>query len=98
MAVTYANITSATSTRLIEKGSTVSGSIDKILIANHPDSSSTVINLYLDDGTNEYVIVETKIPARTTLVLEDNVRFDSSVYHLSITTSSAGYAITVIIK
>ena len=98
MAVTYANITSATTTRLITQGGIVSGSIDKILIANHHDSSPTVINLYLNEGTNQYVIVETTIPARTTLVLEDNVRFDSSVYHLEITTSSAGYAITVIIK
>ena len=98
MAVTYANITSATTTRLITQGGIVSGSIDKILIANHHDSSPTVINLYLNNGTNQYVIVETTIPARTTLVLEDNVRFDSSVYHLEITTSSAGYAITVIIK
>ena len=39
MAVTYANITSSTTTTLITKGGAVSGSIDKVLIANHHDSS-----------------------------------------------------------
>tara|TARA_B100000214_G_C23491054_1_gene411655 strand:- start:134 stop:430 length:297 start_codon:yes stop_codon:yes gene_type:complete len=93
----YKNISSATTETLITKNSGVSGSVNKITISNHHDTSANVINLYLYDGTNTYVIVETSIPAQTTLVLDDNLRFDSNTYNLKITTSSSA-DLTIIIK
>ena len=98
MATTYANISSATTTTLITKGGGVNGSISKITIANHDDSDSNTVQLHLYDGSSiTYVIVETVIPARATLVLEDNVSFNSGLYNLRLVTSSTADT-TVIIK
>ena len=93
----YKNISSATTETLITKRTGVSGTISKVTISNHDDTDANIINLYLYDGTNTYVIVETSIPARTTLVLDDNLRFDSGTYDLKITTSSSA-DLTVTIK
>ena len=96
----YKNIGSATTTPLITKGRG-KGAISKITIANHHDSLSNTINLYLYDDTpsaeQTYVITETTIPPRATLALDDNLSYNSSVYHLKITTSSAATT-TIIIK
>ena len=97
MAGIYTNITSATTTTLITKDQGVSGNIKKITIANHYDTDANVIQLHLYDGSNTFVIVETSIPARTTLVLDDNLSFDPSVYNLRIITSSTAET-TIIIK
>ena len=98
MATVYKNISSATTTTLITKGSGVSGSINKINIANHDDSDSNTVQLHLYDGSSiTYVIAETIIPARATLVLEDNVSFNSGLYNLRLVTSSTADT-TVIIK
>ena len=95
---TYKNISSATTTTLITKGGGVNGSISKITIANHDDSDSNTVQLHLYDGSSiTYVIVETIIPARATLVLEDNVSFNSGLYNLRLVTSSTADT-TVIIK
>ena len=94
----YKNISSATTTTLITKGGGVNGSISKITIANHDDSDSNTVQLHLYDGSSiTYVIVETIIPARATLVLEDNVSFNSGLYNLRLVTSSTADT-TVIIK
>ena len=98
MATTYTNISSATTTTLIQKGGGVNGSISKITIANHDDSDSNTVQLHLYDGSSvTYVIAETVIPARATLVLEDNVSFNSGLYNLRLVTSSTADT-TVIIK
>ena len=98
MATIYANISSATTTTLITKGSGVSGSISKVTIANHDDSDSNTVQLHLYDGSSvTYVIAETIIPARVALVLEDNVSFNSGLYNLRLVTSSTADT-TVIIK
>ena len=98
MAATYANISSAATTTLITKGGGVSGSISTITIANHDDSDSNTVQLHLYDGSSvTYVIAETVIPARATLVLEDNVSFNSGLYNLRLVTSSTADT-TVIIK
>ena len=98
--VLYKNISSATTTTLITKPGSVKGNISKINICNNSANAATSIHVDLYDGSSAvyYICRNVTIPSGATLVLEDNVRFDSSVYHLSITTSSAGYAITVIIK
>tara|TARA_R110002020_G_scaffold465524_1_gene686995 strand:- start:31 stop:324 length:294 start_codon:yes stop_codon:yes gene_type:complete len=97
MAAIYANISSATTTTLITKQAKVRGDIKTITITNHDDSDSNVIQLHLYDGSTTYVIAETTIPARTTLVLSDNLSFNSYVYNLRIVTSTTADT-TVIIK
>ena len=85
----YKNISSATTTTLVAKeAGFAGGSISKVTIANHDDSDSNVIQLHLYDGSNTYVIAETTIPPRVTLVLQDNITFDNSVYNLRLVTSS----------
>tara|TARA_R110002020_G_scaffold474506_1_gene706129 strand:+ start:2613 stop:2903 length:291 start_codon:yes stop_codon:yes gene_type:complete len=93
----YRNISSIATTTLITKGKSISGNIKKITIANHDNSDLVIIKLYLYDGTNTYTITETTIPALTTLVLNDNLSFDSARYNLKIDTSTTA-DITVIIK
>jgi hypothetical protein len=92
------NITSATTTTLITKGSNINGNIKKITIANERNLDTTTIDLYLDDGTNTYRIIRTDIPPKVTLVLNDNLSFNSSRFNLKLGTSGAGYELTVIIK
>ena len=93
----YRNISSIATTTLITKGKSISGNIRKITIANHDNSDLVIIKLYLYDGTNTYTITETTIPALTTLVLNDNLSFDSARYNLKIDTSTTA-EITIIIK
>ena len=94
----YNRIASATTTTLITKGSGVSGSIKKILITNSDDTDSCVVTLDLHTGSaTTIVITEVTIPPRTTLILDDNLAFDSSIHNLRLTTSSTA-EINVIIK
>ena len=83
---------------LITKGGLTKGNIRKIIITNHDDTDSNVIQLHLFDGSSTtYVIAETTIPPRTTLVLDDNLHFESDVYNLRIMTSTDA-ELTIIIK
>jgi|TARA_R100000700_G_C3053229_1_gene71530 hypothetical protein len=97
MAIFYKNISSIATTTLITKGSSNSGGIRKITIANHDNSDLVIVKLYLDDGSTTYTITETTIPPLVTLVLEDNLGFDSSIYNLKLDTSTTA-EITVIVK
>ena len=84
---------------VITKGGGVSGNISKILIANE-DSAITKVTVDLHDGTNTFVIIkEVEIPVSSSLVLSDNISFDSEVFSLRITTTGTGTpTVTVIIK
>ena len=96
----YNNISSDTTSdpvELITKGSGVSGSIRSILITNHDDSDSCVVKIQLNDmDSTRYVINETNIPARASLLLEDNLKFDNKNYRLEAVTSTTA-DITIII-
>ena len=95
---TYHRIASATTTTLITKGSGVSGSIKKILITNSDDTDSNVVTLDLYTGSATIVVIaDITMPPRTTLILDDNLAFDSSAYNLRIHTSSTA-EINLIIK
>ena len=94
----YVNIASATTTTLITKGGDYSGDIRKITIANKATATSNEILLELyDESSIAYTIARTDMPPKTSLVLTDNIGFNSSRYSLRITTSSVA-DITVIIK
>ena len=113
MATVYKNISSATTETLIDKitssGSISSGNkvgnpggISKITISNHDNTDQVIVKLYLDDGggvdaNNPYTVAEVTIPPLVTLILNDNLSFDASVYSLKIDTSTTA-EITVIIK
>jgi len=95
----YKNITGSATTTVITKGDTVSGSIDKIVIANVNTSNDVTITVDLHDGTNTFTLIkEVVVPTKTSLVLEDNVRFDSAVYNLRVTTAGTSPNISVIIR
>tara|TARA_Y100001963_G_scaffold66974_1_gene93344 strand:+ start:982 stop:1287 length:306 start_codon:yes stop_codon:yes gene_type:complete len=98
----YTNISSIATTTLITKGGNVKGGISRISIVNHDNTDAVIVKLYLDDGggsdaNNPYTLAETTIPPLVTLVLEDNLSFDSSIFNLKIDTSTTA-EITVIIK
>ena len=59
-----------------------------------------LVTLYLHDGAGSptiYTLAETTIPPRVTLVLTDNLSFDSKLYNLKIDASTTA-DLTVIIK
>ena len=98
----YVNISSIAETTLITKGEGVPGRISCISIVNHDNTDAVIVKLYLDDGggsdaNNPYTLAETTIPPLVTLVLEDNMSFDSNIFSLKIDTSTTA-EITVIIK
>ena len=100
MAGIYKRFTGAASNQpLITKGAGISGNISKILIANE-DSAITKVTVDLHDGTNTFVIIkQVEIPVSSSLVLSDNISFDSEVFSLRITTTGTGTpTVTVIIK
>jgi hypothetical protein len=75
---------------LIAKGGTVGGSIRSILIANTHSSATQTTRIDLYDGTNTYILYNNiDIPAKTSLVLTDNISFDSSKYNLRLTTTGS---------
>ena len=84
---------------LITKGSGTSGNIKKILIANENTSNAVNVTIDLNDGTNTFTIIkEVEIPVKSSLVLSDNIDFDSNIFNLRITTSGTTPLVTVIIK
>ena len=90
---------SAETITLITKGSGDSGNIKKILIANENTSNAVNVTIDLHDGTNTFTIIkEVEIPVKSSLVLSDNVDFDSDIFNLRITTSGTTPLVTVIIK
>ena len=89
---TYNAITSATTTTLVTKGGNISGNINKINICNNSDNPATGISVHLWSGVGGQpvhpFVHNVTIPKGATLVLEDNLAFDSSAYNLKI--SNAG--------
>ena len=80
MARVYKNITTETTTTLMTKGSSNSGLANKILISNNSSSEATGICVDLYDGTNVfYFIRDIVIPSKVSLVLEDNIAFDTKI-------------------
>ena len=108
------NITSGTTTTLITKGGSLSGRVRQITIANVDGHQADNVCLFLEDETAStstdagnikyYFFKDVDIPYGTTLVLDekDNIRFDSSLYHLRIVTQNASDggtpSLTVILK
>ena len=98
----YTNITtSPVETTLIAKDGARGGAIKKITIANFSDNAvGATVNLFLEDASDVdwYIIKNVVIPKGATLVLEDNLSFNSSVYSLKMYSTGTSPALTVIIK
>ena len=79
-----------TNAMLIQKNTGISGRINKILITNTHSSATQSTRIDLYDGTNTYILYNNiDIPSKTSLVLTDNISFDSSTYSLRLTTTGS---------
>ena len=95
----YVNITSGTTTTLIAKGGSRSGVVRKITIANVDGHQADNVCLFLEDETASastdagnvkyYFFKDVDIPYGATLVVSDNLIFDSKAFHLRIVTQNA---------
>ena len=108
----YKNITSGTTTTLIAKKGGTNGNIKKITIANVDGHQADNVCLFLEDETAStstdagnvkyYFFKDVDIPYGATLVVNDNLTFDTKLYHLRVVTQNASDggtpSLTVIIK
>tara|TARA_E500000305_G_C3979515_1_gene216113 strand:+ start:651 stop:941 length:291 start_codon:yes stop_codon:yes gene_type:complete len=91
------NITSGTTTTLLQSGTQDTGRISKIHISNN-DTSSEDISVYLHDGTSSFYFIKSlTLPASTSFLLEDCLSFDIEKYTLKID-NQASPNLTIIIK
>ena len=101
-APTYIHITSTDTHTLITKGNPVSGNLKKITIANFSDhADGATVNVWINNGVDavdRYFIKNAVIPKGVTLVLEDGISFDSSVYNLKFLNAGTSPALTVIME
>ena len=96
------NITTATTTTLIAKGQKA-GSVKSIRIANVHNTNSILLDLYLDDNTNQtYFFKKNYLAAGEVMFLDKGVNFNNSALGLKMTPSkfanSTGINVNVIIK
>ena len=92
------NISSATTTTLIDEGR-LAGGIKSITIANCSSSNPATIRLFLSDGTNDTSIVENLVvPTACTLLLDHDIGFDNSVLALNLQVAGTSPDVNVIIK
>ena len=96
----YVNITSGTSTVLLQKNTQDTGKISKVYISNN-NSTAEAVSVYLeteaDANIDYYFIKDLSIPAKTAFVLDDCLSFDISLYKLKIDHDSSTN-LTIIIK
>jgi hypothetical protein len=75
---------------LIQKNSGRTGNIRKILISNTHDSATQTTSINLFDGSTTYTLYnKIDIPAKTSLVLTDNLSFDIQVFSLRLKTTGS---------
>ena len=96
------NITSATTTTLIDVRTKQSKNIS-IRMTNTSQSTAVRISLFLeDDSSNKVYIATTDIPGLTSLLINEDLSFNNSTLALKLTTSAGGLdtsnPLTVIVK
>tara|TARA_R110002020_G_scaffold219599_1_gene427497 strand:+ start:7 stop:312 length:306 start_codon:yes stop_codon:yes gene_type:complete len=100
--VIYNNITtSPATTTLIARKNKGDGDIRKITIANFSDNTAAAtVNLFLQNAaaTDYYFFKNVRIPKGATLMLDNNLKFDASIYSLKMYSIGTAPALTVIIK
>ena len=93
--------TSPATTTLITRGGADSGKIQKISISNFSDDTGgAVVNLFLQNAAaaDFYFFKNVNIPKGATMVLDDNLNFDSAIYSLIMYSTGTSPALTVMIK
>tara|TARA_Y100000593_G_C4055834_1_gene211962 strand:- start:95 stop:403 length:309 start_codon:yes stop_codon:yes gene_type:complete len=102
MAAKLVNVTtSPATTTLITKGEKSVGLISKISIANFSDhADGATVNVFLQNAAavDYYFCKNVNIPKGATLVLDDNLSFNGSIYNLKMYSTGTSPALTVIIK
>ena len=97
----HTNVTSSpATTTLVTRGVSMSGIIEKITIANFSDDAGgATVNLFLQNAAaaDFYFIKNVNIPKGATLVLEDNLSFNSGIYSLIMYSTGTSPALTVTI-
>jgi hypothetical protein len=100
----YKNITTTGITTLIPKSprrkNAASGGVNKITFSNNSASNEATISLQIWDGTSVgyNIFGNLKLPAGVTLVVDDNLSFDTSAYSLRVEVTGTSPLIDVIIK
>tara|TARA_R100000152_G_C6690036_1_gene121857 strand:- start:33 stop:341 length:309 start_codon:yes stop_codon:yes gene_type:complete len=101
--IVHKNITSEGIVTLIPKATSNpgrTGMIKKITISNNSTSNAAIVSVQIFDGssTGYNYIGNMTIPAGVTLVLDDNVSFDSYLYLLRMEVTGTSPILDVIIK
>ena len=82
----YKSFSTGGTALLISQNSSIGGSISKILLSNRHLSNDLVIGVYFEDSNSPsnkfYVIRNVTIPPNVSLVLEDNLSFNASLFSL----------------
>jgi hypothetical protein len=78
------------------------GNINSLSIANQHASTTTVFDLYLEDGLGNgnskiYIVANMAVPAGAALQL-DNVSFDNDIYQLVFNASTIGGPVNIIAR
>tara|TARA_R100001129_G_scaffold173237_1_gene144484 strand:- start:775 stop:1083 length:309 start_codon:yes stop_codon:yes gene_type:complete len=96
------NITSATTTTLIDIRTKQSKNISLRMTNTHASTAVTVDLFLEDESLNKVYILKTDIPGQTSLLLNEDLSFNNSTLALKLTTSAGGLStstpLSVIIK
>ena len=91
------NIEGNTDTPLIEEG-VDAGSISSVRMTN-TSTASVVVELTIKEGPSGSVntshLVQTTIPAKTTLLVDEGLAFNNSIFSLNLKTSSGSLSSSV---
>ncbi len=72
------------------------GAISSISISNLITSNQAEIDLYLDNGSEQfYIVSKVKVPIGATLLLDTDLAFDSSIYSLKIKNYATAKSLTI---
>lgn len=72
------------------------GSISNVSISNLVTTDQAEVDLYLDNGAEQfYIVSRVKIPIGATLLLDSNLAFDSSIYSLNIKNYASNKSLTI---
>ena len=92
-------IESASTTTLIEQNPDRISSPTSINICNASASNSATLRLFVDNGTNEVSIIENLVlPPGVTLLLTENLRYNTSTQSLQLQVAGTSPDINVMIK
>lgn len=94
----YANIVQLTGQTMVTSSDRHGSNLSKISIANKSNSHKAIVDVYLDDGTDQfYFIKHGNIDEGSFIVLKDCLAFDRNRFDLKIDNIGNSAAVSVII-